>query len=375
MISGVQIFRLSLLLCYFPVLLAGEVISEKMAYALATRYAPYVEFESLQFTEGNSVTPTPRGWWRQPATIRQNRSDGEAPLSGLHLAIDPGHIGGVWAAAEGRHFQINDSDFPVREGELVLEVAQRVRETAEALGAEITLLRESADPVNPRAPSNYWAEAFADLEMPAVWTPGKLIDHARAVQRRAVRLSIVIGELAERARIVNEAIQPDALLSLHINAAPWPEEGQVLVDSNHTHVLVFGCLSADEISIPRQRERLWFKMNNESGPAEAELGAALGRHLVKATRLPASEYSGQNAIRIDAEVPALWARNLMLLRLVDCPTVLLEPHIANSLEAYERIQKALASRAAGAAPEDDDILVEYADAIVAGILEVYGPGR
>jgi hypothetical protein len=115
------------------------------------------------------------------------------------------------------------------------------------------------------------------------------------------------------------------------------------------------------------------KMSNGSGAIEAELGAALGRALAEATGLPASEYAGLNATRIDPAVPYLWARNLLLLRLVDGPVVLLEPYIANGREAYERLQKALRARAVRAPLPPDDILLEYADAVVDGVLRAYGP--
>jgi len=45
-------------------------------------------------------------------------------LEGMRVALDPGHIGGAFAAMEGREFRVGD-DPPVREGELVLEVARR----------------------------------------------------------------------------------------------------------------------------------------------------------------------------------------------------------------------------------------------------------
>jgi len=64
---------------------------------------------------------------------------------------------------------------------------------------------------------------------------------------------------------------------------------------------------------------------------------------------------------------------LMLLRYVECPVVLLEPYIANSKEAYPRIQEALRNRALAKPLPDDDILIEYAQAVVRGVLAVYGP--
>lgn len=47
------------------------------------------------------------------------------------------------------------------------------------------------------------------------------------------------------------------------------------------------------------------------------------------------------------------------------------PYIVNSETIYPRLQSALANRAAGKAPAKDDILVEYEDAVVAGVLRAY----
>jgi hypothetical protein len=57
--------------------------------------------------------------------------------------------------------------------------------------------------------------------------------------------------------------------------------------------------------------------------------------------------------------------------MAECPTVLLEPYIVNSEAVYPRLQSALADWAAGNAPAKDDILVEYANAVVAGVLKCY----
>lgn len=61
----------------------------------------------------------------------------------------------------------------------------------------------------------------------------------------------------------------------------------------------------------------------------------------------------------------------MLLRLVDCPTVMLEPYIANSIYSYARIQKALAIRFENLPISRDYILVEYTDVVVDGVLCAY----
>ena len=251
----------------------------------------------------------------------------------------------------------------------MLEVAQRIRTRLSNLGAKVTLL-EDYRPINPMTFIDCWPLAAAG-EMHPQSSLKAQFDRALNVLNRAIRLAIVKGEITERARLVNEVIQPDALISLHINAAEWPDgDKHQLVDGDHAHVLIFGCLSETELAMPMQQIRLVEKLSNGSGAVE-EMGAALGSALIEATGLPSSDYQGRNAILIDPEVPSLWARNLMLLRLVDCPTVLMEPYISNSKTSYARIQKALRAREYHEPLPADDILVEYADAVVTGVLSAY----
>jgi len=344
-----------------PILGAAQTIPDQIAYELSMRYTPYADGAAV-IDFGQIATNT----------IAEAENAFDQPLANLHLALDPGHVGGIWAEWEWRNFRISKEDHWVREGELVLEVALRIRNHLTRLGAKVTLLREDYQPINPKTFIDYWAPAAAEEMPPTELSLKAQLDHALAVRNRAIYLAIVRDEIAERARLVNEVIQPNALISLHINAAAWPDEAaKQLVDSDHAHVLIFGCLSEAELASPQQQVRLARKLSNGSGPVEARLGAALGSALVEATGLPASNYLGHNAVRILPEVPSLWARNLMLLRLVDCPTVLMEPYIANSHSSYARIQKALSAREYHEPLPVDDILVEYTDAVVTGVLRTY----
>jgi N-acetylmuramoyl-L-alanine amidase len=348
-------------LAWSPMLGVAEVMPDQIAYEFSTRYTPYADGAALLDFEQIATK-----------TLADAETAFDRPLTELHLALDPGHIGGIWAAWEWREFRISNEDHWVREGELVLEVARRIRTRLTRLGAKVTLLREDCQPINPKTFIDYWSLAAAEEIPPTELTLKAQLGHALALSNRAIRLAIVRGEIAERARLVNEVIQPDALISLHINAAAWPDGGrEQLVDSDHAHVLIFGCLSEAELASPRQQLRLVEKLSNSSGAVEARLGAALGSALIEASGLPASDYQGRNAIRIDPEVPSLWARNLMLLRLVDCPTVLMEPYISNSHSSYARIQNALSAREYHEPLPADDILVEYADAVVTGVLRAY----
>ena len=375
-------FVVGYLLCVGLLATLSAAQAPVLASDLATRYAPYANWQSVVDVDALAQRAESR-YWRTAEEIALQRGDGDLPLAGLHIALDPGHIGGQWAAAEGRQFRIAEDDFYVREGELVLAVAELARTKLMALGAKVTLLREAALRVNPNNPVEYLELAAEQVSPPNESSLSALWEYGCAVRVRAVHLSIVKGDLMERARLVNQEVQPDALISLHINAAAWPTENESeasesgnamlrLVDANNLHVLIFGCLSDDELLAENQLEQLAVKLTNGSGPAERLLGGALATALAEATDLPAASYRRNNAILLSSQQPYMFARNLLLLRMAECPTVLLEPYVANSVGAYGRLQSALANRATGRALAEDDILLQYADAVVAGVRACYG---
>lgn len=385
-LSGSMLLRVIVgyLFCVGLVASLSAAEAPELASELTTRYAPYANWQSQVDVDALAQLPEAR-YWRTAEEIALQRQVGDLPLAGLHLALDPGHIGGQWAAAEGRQFRIAEDDFYVREGELVLAVAELARAKLMALGAKVTLLREAAVRVNPNNPVDYLELAAEQVSPPKESSLSALWVYGRAIRARAIHLSIVKGDLMERARLVNQEIQPDALISLHINAAAWPTENESegetsesgsakfrLVDANNLHVLIFGCLSDEELQAENQLEQLVVKLTNGSGPAERLLGGALATALTEATELPAARYRRNNAILLSSQQPYLFARNLLVLRMAECPTVLLEPYVANSFGAYDQLQAALANRAAGRVLAEDDILLQYAEAVVAGVRTCYG---
>ena len=117
-----------------PIPCSAQAMPDQIAYELSTRYTPYADGAAVLDLE-------------QIAPKSINAFD--RPLASLHLALDPGHVGGIWAEWEWRNFRISKEDYWIREGELVLEVAQRIRTRLTNLGAEVTLLREDYQPINP----------------------------------------------------------------------------------------------------------------------------------------------------------------------------------------------------------------------------------
>ena len=279
------------------------------------------------------------------------------------VAIDPGHIGGDWAKMERREFTIGQ-ERPVREGELTLAVAKELLPRLQSLGVHPVLIRDGLQPVTPRRPGD-----FRDLAQP--WVDGILGSDSNAtseeksalLQDRQELLFYRVDEIQERARLVNQSIQPDLVICLHFNAAPWPDpEKQQLVERDDHHVLVNGCYMGGELAYDDQRFELIWRMVNRWSETEQRLAESLSLSFSEQTGLPPFSYKGPNALKI-GEVPGVWARNLLANRRYRCPVVFLEPYVANSQTTYPRIQKWLAQGAG----QDDCIITEYTDAVMLGL--------
>lgn len=312
----------------------------------------------LRFAKPGPVLPNPRRW---KTAEELGPAPPDRPLEGLRIAIDPGHIGGQWAKVEERWFQI-DAAIPVQEGDMTLLVAQILRPQLEALGAEVTLVREEAEPVTTERPESLLEEA-GDTD-----SPSKL----------AERLFYRTAEIRARARKVNDLIQPDLVLCLHFNAESWGNPLKpTLVDRHHFHLLLNGAYTDGEIALADQRFQMVRKIVEGTHQEEARVAKAVAQAFVAKTKLPPYLYeiNSGRAVNVDAN-PYLWARNLLANRLYDPPVIFLEPYVMNSKPDYERIQAGdyEGVRQVGG-KELPSIFREYADALTEGLRTYYAKAR
>ncbi|PYL72953.1 MAG: hypothetical protein DMF22_02850, partial [Verrucomicrobia bacterium] len=125
-------------------------IDEKSARILTNRNAQ--KFFTLRFAQDEaSREPVPR-LWRLPKSLAPAKP--EKPLSGLRIALDPGHLGGEWAKMEERWFQVGDSA-PVQEGDLTLRVSRLLAPRLRKLGAKVSFIRNSSEPVTAKRPDDF----------------------------------------------------------------------------------------------------------------------------------------------------------------------------------------------------------------------------
>jgi N-acetylmuramoyl-L-alanine amidase len=327
-----------------------EVTPDGAALAVRMDAEKTPAFFYLQTRSPAAPRPTPppgARYWRLLGEL--GPATPERPLAGLRVALDPGHLGGAWGKMEGRSFSFN-GDPPVQEGDLALRVAQLLQPRLEALGAQVSFVRDRPGPLTGEKieevhPANWAAmEAFLNREI-----------HARAVR-------------------VNEVLQPDLVLCLHLDAVDWPDpQNPALVDRpQHFHIMVNGSYEPAEVANEEQRLAMVERIASGAGEEELAVARAMAEGAAPIFGQPASGYSSPVGIALGGN-GYVWGRNVLADRLYRCPVIFLEPYVANSVEGYARIQ---AGEYEGTRDFNGvarkNIFVEYGDAVVAGLVKYYG---
>lgn len=328
--------------------------------------APEKGWYDLRFRTAESIPKDPPRYWRSPLEMEDLEKNSTRPLEGIHIAIDPGHIGGQWTTWDDRHFRIgNRDDIEVREGEMTLIVAKILQRDLSLLGAVISLTREENHPVTTARPETLIPDAKAYLLQRGVFpSPSSITKTAKA-------MFAISSEIRARSYLINESIQPDLALCLHFDASPWPAGRPMFRSPNHLHLLINGCYSRDEMREDDTRFEMIRRILERLYHEELRLADTVSRTIQEETRLPAASYDGSTGRSVNGN-KYVWARNLLANRAFLCPVLFFEPFCMNHRETYARVQEG---------PYDGlreingvyrkNIYQEYADGITAGLVRYY----
>lgn len=288
---------------------------------------------------GQSGTPAPVSW-RRAADLPPLR--GRPLLSDLHIALDPGHIGGSWALMEERFLSFKPGE-DIREGDMSLLTAKILKERLMKLGAVVSLVRENNDPVTTKRPLELEKDArqllleagFPDPKpgYQDITGDAKLL----TVQWQSEKLFYRVSEIHARGQRVNEQIKPDLVLCLHFNAESWgAADAPQFSAKNHLHILVNGCYSNAELMQRDVRFEMLRRLFGRVHEEELPLAGAVSDGMARRTGLPAYIYTTPNARKVP-DKPYVYARNLLANRIYQCPVVYLEPYVMNHEETYRRL--------------------------------------
>src|SRR5213595_216710 len=338
------------------------------------------KFFTLRFAKNNtSRNPVPR-LWRPANSLSHAKVD--KPLSGLRIALDPGHLGGTWAKMEERWFQVGNSE-PVQEGDLALRVARLLGRRLRQLGANVSFVRNSNEPITAERPDDFRELARKILIKNGVPQPrADVLDPNDPEKEQTIRWQSEIlfyrySEIRRRAALVNFKLHPDLVLCLHFNAEGWGDPNSpTLTDTNHLHLLVNGSYLTEELEFDDERFEMIRRLLSRAYEEELPLADSIAATLARETGLPAYEYPTTNSTTKIGTTGYVYARNLLATRLYRCPVVYCEPYVMNSKDAFARIQAGDYEGVRNVnGTERKSIFHEYADSVVDGLIDYYSKAR
>ena len=337
-------------------------------------------FFRLRFAaEDSSRKPVPR-LWRTAKSLPS--ASQKRPLSGLRIALDPGHLGGNWAKMEERWFRVGDSK-PVEEGDLTLRVARLLAPRLRELGAKVSFVRDSDEPTTVKRPDDFLELARKILIKNGVPRPrADFLDPNDPAKEQSIRWQSEIlfyrySEIRRRAARVNFKLHPDLVLCLHFNAEGWGDPNSpILTDINHLHLLVNGSYLAEELEFDDERFEMIRRLLSRAYDEELQVADTVALAMARATGLPPYEYPTTNSTTKVGTSGYVYARNLLATRLYRCPVVYCEPYVMNSKDVFARIQVGDYDGTRNVnGVERKSIFREYADSLADGLVEYYSKAR
>ena len=355
-------------------------IDNESALILKNRDAQ--SFFTLRFAKDESSRkPVPR-LWRPAKSLPLTKPD--KPLSGLRIALDPGHLGGKWAKMEERWFQVDETT-PVTEGDLTLRGSRLLAQRLQKLGAKVLFVRNSTQPITSKRPADFKELARRILIKNGVPQPrmqGEVLDPNDSEKEQTIRWQSEIlfyrySEIRQRAVLVNTKLHPDLVLCLHFNAEGWGDpKTPNLVDPNHLHLLVNGSYLKEELEFDDERFEMIRRLLSRAYDEELPLAESVAAAMAGETQLPPYQYPTTLTTTKVGSTGYVYARNLLATRLYRCPVVYCEPYVMNSHDAFARIQAGdyEGTREIGGAARKS-IFREYADSVAQGLAEYYRAAR
>lgn len=295
--------------------------------------------------------------WRKAADMLPY-SYATRPLKGIRIGIDPGHIGGKWAAREQRENLISGK-YMVREGLSTQIVADLLAKKLRALGAKVLIVRNGSRPVSRETP-----EAIARKLSSLRGVPITM-----ELQREADMFFVRRAELNARAQVFKK-FNPDLTICLHFDAGS--EQNPV----DKLHLIVNGAYTKSELADDELRWGMVSKILGKVYPEEAAIAASVAQSMVETLKLPPLIYTENESVKGVDGNPYLWKRNLLANCLYPGPVIYTEPYAMNNPVTARRM---VSGDYEGTKVFDGkryrSIYRDYADSVAEGIRRYYLSNR
>ncbi len=301
----------------------------------------------------------------------------------LRVALDPGHLGGLYSRLEGRHFHqlptiennLRD-DLVVKEGEVNLYTALALKKKLEAIGVEVFMTRSEIGVSSFGVTFEQWLENHFEEYVQ------KQIKDLSEEEKKEKKLQYYLlngqdkfdifstEDLYHRAEVVNQ-YKPDVAISLHYNSCGVKLADNRYIPSKDNFTMVFTGGSFEGAYMDRESHRynLMRLLLTEDHAISVKLAKAVVKGFVKNLKVPIVDpslhiapYLKSFSIKQDEGV---YARSLAFVREVEAPAILGEPTCAdNPFEGLELDSLVV--------NEDSARIQAVAQSYFEGIVEAFG---
>ncbi len=270
------------------------------------------------------------------------------PLSGIRVAIDPGHIATdmKMAKIEGRFIDMtleSGEKINLREGDLTLTTAYVLKDSLEKYGAEVFLTRTS---IGNKGASNVSYQSWKSKHL-----PNKLREHRKLTKKQLLHILYhspeskiyrdyyLQDDLEVRANKINY-FKPDVTVVLHYNAdelnVGWKKPSQ----RNFSMVFVPGSFMRKELSTKRDRYDFLRILISDNTKDSYFLSKFIMQQFVDYLKVPAVNNTNEPRYLKNVAMPlgnGIYARNLRLCRLLNSPMCYGEPLLQDNINELKAL--------------------------------------
>lgn len=261
-------------------------------------------------------------------TNRKQYFENKKKLSGIKIAIDPGHIAGDMKTAmlEKKYIQFNynNETIAIAEGILTLQTALILKHLLEQQGAEVMLTREKSNQTAFGITFKEWLEKHfknavdSSFKLNEITEQEKTFLLTKATQRDIFRTYFNNLDMRQRTKKINE-FAPDISVIIHYNVDEKNTGWKKPSDKNYNMVFTAGSFLKTELEKPIDRLSFFRLLLSDDTEQSTKLAETLISSFSAELNVPTADSACADYLTkycIASEKEGVYARNLTLTRLI-----------------------------------------------------------
>ncbi len=314
--------------------------NEITAFVGMMRLLPRERMKVLYMSKGRKAWTEKLTERYKPFTINSSNTDARYPLTGVRIAVDPGHVAGSMSEAEleGKYIKVkataNIEGTAFWEANLTLATAHLIAEKLTSMGAEVLLTRSRPGQSAMEMSYLTWRRHHFQKDIDRELVAGRINQQKayfwrnQATEKDIYRRFFTPLDLRARANKIN-TFRPHLTLIVHYNVDKenWEKrdrEGYFKPGyDNYCMAFIPGGILKGELSTPYRRMHFLYLLVSTNIEESMRLSHSFIKASIKHTDVPVVEYQHWPDYLYDyclpTEADGVFARNLALNGLVTSP--------------------------------------------------------